>query len=93
MTFDEILSRATGQLAQEQRIAYRTLQRRDALNDEDIADIKTELVDAKALAQDENGRVLVWVGHPHNSPAPGSDLAIAESLTKYELTFPLLGLN
>ena len=55
MTFDEILSQVTQQLSREQRIAYRTLQRRYSLNNEDIEDLKAELIDAKHLAEDENG--------------------------------------
>jgi class 3 adenylate cyclase len=62
MTFDEILASVLAQLERERRIAYRTLQRRFALTAEDIEDIKTELIDAKQIATDENGRVLVWVG-------------------------------
>ena len=62
MTFDEILSSVLAQLENERRIAYRTLQRRFALSAKDIEDIKTELIDAKQIATDENGRVLVWVG-------------------------------
>ena len=70
MTFDKILSSVLAQLERERRVAYRTLQRRFALSDEDIKDIKTELIDAKQIATDENGRVLVWVGQTETQESP-----------------------
>ena len=74
-TFDDILDRVASQLEQERRIAYRTLQRRYELSDEDITDLKTELIEAKQLAQDENGRVLVWADH-----SPPSSHRVANSV-------------
>ena len=41
------------------RISYRALKRRYELTDEDIEDVKAELIDARRLATDEDGRVLV----------------------------------
>ncbi len=62
MTFDEILAQACNLLQREGRVSYRALKRRLALNDEDLEDLKAELTDAKRLAIDEEGKVLVWVG-------------------------------
>jgi hypothetical protein len=42
-------------------VAYRVLKRRFALDDEYIEDLKADLIDAKRLAADEDGKVLVWV--------------------------------
>src|SRR5438132_12786274 len=36
------------------------LKRRFSLDDEYLEDLKTEIIDAKRLAVDENGTVLVW---------------------------------
>lgn len=42
------------------RGAYRALKREFALDDEFLADLKIEIIEAKRLAIDENGIVLVW---------------------------------
>ena len=50
-------------LQQEQRVSYRGLKRRSALDDEYLEDLKEELIGAKHLAIDEDGRFLVWIGN------------------------------
>ncbi len=62
MTFDEALTQVTDLLQREGRVSYRALKRRFALDDEYIEDLKAELIDAKHLAVDEEGKVLVWTG-------------------------------
>jgi hypothetical protein len=62
MTFEEILARVRELLEREGRVAYRILKRRFALTDDDLEDLKADLIDAKRLATDEDGKVLVWVG-------------------------------
>lgn len=76
MTFDEVLTQVIDLLQREGRVAYRVLKRRFALDDEYIEDIKADLIDAKRLAIDENGKVLVWkdclesgVQRPASQPA------------------------
>lgn len=71
MTYDEILSQITELLRRDSRVAYRVLKRRFALDDEYIEDIKADLIDAKQVAADENGKVLVWVGAPHQESNDG----------------------
>lgn len=61
-TYDEILAQVLSFLRQEGRVAYRVLKRRFALDDEYVEDIKADLIDAKRVAVDEDGKVLVWVG-------------------------------
>jgi hypothetical protein len=61
-SFEEIFAQVAEVLRQEERISYRALKRRFQLDDEYIEDLKTELIDAKRLAQDEDGKVLVWAG-------------------------------
>lgn len=58
--FPALLERLTAALRSEQRISYRGLKRRFELSDEDIEDIKDELIHARQLARDEDGKVLVW---------------------------------
>ena len=62
MTFDEVLAQVQELLQREQRVSYRGLMRRFALDAEYIEDLKDELIKAKRLAVDEDGAVLVWVG-------------------------------
>src|SRR5262249_28502683 len=60
MTFEEILAQVVKVLQREGRISYRALQRRFDLDDAYLEDVKIELIEAKQLASDENGRILVW---------------------------------
>src|SRR5262249_16696380 len=60
--FDALLTQVVEVLQREGRISYRALKRRFALDDEYIEDLKDELIDAKQLAVDDRGKVLVWVG-------------------------------
>lgn len=62
MTFEEILVHVREMLEREGRVAYRILKQRFELDDEDLEDLKANLIDAKRVAADEDGKVLVWVG-------------------------------
>src|SRR5215475_10101374 len=62
MTFDDMLAQVLELLQREKRVSYRALKRRFGLNDDDLEDVKDELIYAKKLAVDEEHRVLVWVG-------------------------------
>src|SRR5262249_4757300 len=62
MTFEEILAQVRELLEREGRVAYRILKRRFDLNEEDLEDLKADFIDAKRIAVDEEGKVLVWVG-------------------------------
>jgi class 3 adenylate cyclase/predicted ATPase len=64
MTFDELLAQVLDVLQREGRVSYRALKRRFDLTDDDLADLQDELIAAKQLAKDEDGRVLVWIGEP-----------------------------
>jgi class 3 adenylate cyclase/tetratricopeptide (TPR) repeat protein len=76
MTFQEILAQVITWLQREHRVSYRALKRQFNLDDDYIADLKEELVYAKRLAVDEEGRVLVWTGDAgataEPSPQPAS---------------------
>jgi hypothetical protein len=74
MTFQEILTQVLEQLQREGRVSYRALKRQFALDDEYLEDLKSEIIDAKRLASDEDGKVLVWVGA---SPVSSSKLQVA----------------
>src|SRR5262245_60798829 len=89
MTFDEVLSQIQDLLQREKRVSYRGLKRRFALDDEYLEDLKEELIGAKRLAIDEDGRFLVWTGGqeptlvsasmPSPSPSPPIEPRAAEA--------------
>jgi hypothetical protein len=62
MKFYEIVEQVRTLLQREGRVSYRVLKREFALDDEDLEDLKSELIDAKRVAVDEDGKVLVWIG-------------------------------
>jgi len=70
MAFAEVLAQVIDLLAREKRLAYRALKLRFNLDDEYIAGLKEEIMYAKRLAVDEEGRVLVWTGDAGAPPQP-----------------------
>ena len=62
MKFTELVGQVRSWLEREQRVTYRTLQREFELDADTLADLKEELIEAKRVAVDENGKVLVWTG-------------------------------
>ncbi len=76
MDYEAILSQVVALLQRERRIAYRVLKRRLQLDDDLLEDLKDDLIYAKKLANDEEGKVLVWAGTqveplpPSGSPSP-----------------------
>ena len=74
MTFDDILAQVLDLLQREGRVSYRALKRRFDLDDNDLEDLKDEIIAAKQLASDEDGKVLVWTGKP-SLPHPPMSLA------------------
>jgi class 3 adenylate cyclase len=74
MTFDDILAQVLELLQREKRVSYRALKRRFDLDDEYVEDLKEELIEAKQLAQDENGKVLVWIGESASAPSLAPEL-------------------
>ena len=73
MTFDEILTQVLDLLRREGRVSYRALKRRFDLDEDYLEDLKAEIIQAKKLAVDEDGAVLVWTGGIAIAPAPVSD--------------------
>ena len=73
MTFDEILTQVLALLRREGRVSYRALKRRFDLDDNYLEDLKAEIIQAKKIAVDEDGAVLVWTGDAAMAPASVSD--------------------
>ena len=62
MDFLEVIEQVRVVLQSKGRVAYRTLKRQFALDDEALEDLKVELIKAERIAKDEEGEILVWVG-------------------------------
>ena len=70
MNFEEILDQAMAMFQRRRRVAYRTLQVQFHLDDNALEALKDELLYAQQVAQDEDGRVLVWTGGTETPPSP-----------------------
>ncbi|MBI3247938.1 MAG: AAA family ATPase [Deltaproteobacteria bacterium] len=81
MTFDEVLGKVQELLEREKRVSYRGLKRRFDLDDEYLADLKEELIGAKRLATDEDGRFLVWAGGEKEVGSSQLSVVSSQSLT------------
>jgi predicted ATPase/class 3 adenylate cyclase len=62
MDFYTVLDEVIEILQRHGRVTYRALKRQFSLDDDYIEDLKAELVQARRLASDENGAVLIWTG-------------------------------
>ncbi len=69
MKFSAVVEQVLELLQRQTRISYRALKREFELDDDYIEDLKAEIIDARRLAVDEDGKVLVWAGA---SPVPHS---------------------
>jgi class 3 adenylate cyclase/predicted ATPase len=72
MEFDAVLAQVLDLLQREGRVSYRALKLRFHLNDEYIEALKDEIIEVKQQAIDRDGRVLIWIGDPSTTPAPGA---------------------
>src|SRR5215471_5716978 len=71
MTFEEILDQALAMVQRRGRVTYRTLKLQFALDDEQLATLKDELLYSQPHVVDEAGRGLLWTGareRPTDSP-------------------------
>ena len=68
MDYQALRAQVLAFLHQEHRVAYRILKRQFQLDDETLDDLKDDLIYAKKLAVDEDGRVLVWTGGEAQPP-------------------------
>ena len=75
MDFYAVLAQVSELLQREGRVSYRALKVQFSLDDDQLEALKDELIEAKRLAVDERGRVLVWVGEAH--PAETSTMHTA----------------
>src|SRR5215510_289236 len=72
MTFEEILDQAIAMVQRRGRVTYRTLKLQFALDDEQLATLKDELLYSQPHVVDDAGRGLLWTGareRPTDSPS------------------------
>ena len=62
MKFYEVVDQVVELLQDRQRVSYRALKREFDLDDDYLEDLKEEIIGAKQLAAEEEGRFLVWTG-------------------------------
>jgi len=74
MDYHAVRTQVLALLQQEKRVAYRVLKRQFQLDDELLEDLKDDLIYAKKLAVDEEGRVLVWASAPGTTAPAASFL-------------------
>ena len=72
MDYDTVLAQVLALLQREQRLSYRVLKLRLQLDDDTLEALKDDLIYAKKLAVDEDGRVLVWTRTTSNAPPTAS---------------------
>jgi class 3 adenylate cyclase/tetratricopeptide (TPR) repeat protein len=72
MDYDAVLLQVLELLQREKRLSYRVLKRRFGLDDDELEDLKEDLIYAKQLALDEEGRVLIWTGTAEAMPLPAT---------------------
>ena len=75
MDYDALVAKVIELLQREKRVPYRSLKRRFDVDDDYIADLKIDLIEAKRLAIDENDRILVWIGDAQEVAAPSAHTA------------------
>ena len=70
--FYEEVDQVVDLLMRRKRVAYRALQRQFDFDDDDIAALKDELIDAQRIATDEADKVLVWAEESTSISPPGT---------------------
>src|SRR5215471_1222770 len=64
MKFSDVVKQAIALLQEAHRITYRALKLEFELTDEQVEALKEELLEARAVARDQDGKMLVWTGPP-----------------------------
>src|SRR5262249_42528922 len=72
MDFTALRTQVMALLQGEGRVAYRALKLQFQLDDDTLEALKDDLIYAKRLAVDEDGRVLVWTGGTSSAPTTAS---------------------
>jgi predicted ATPase/class 3 adenylate cyclase len=68
MDFYAVLDEVLELLQRHKRVTYRALKRQFGLDDAYLEDLKTEIIEARQLAVDQDGTMLVWCGDLASPP-------------------------
>ena len=80
MDFTALRTQVIALLQGEGRVAYRALKLQFQLDDDTLEALKDDLIYAKRLAVDEEGRVLVWTGGTSSAPPTASPVPLPATL-------------
>ncbi len=91
LTFEQCLTETIEMLRRQKRMSYRAIKRQFGIDDEFVADLKSEIVEVLELAVDHEGRMLVWKeGMPpavtSREPAPAPSSALLAGAERRQLT-------
>jgi class 3 adenylate cyclase/tetratricopeptide (TPR) repeat protein len=70
MDFYAVLDAVLELLQRHKRVTYRALKRQFGLDDAYLEDLKAEIIEARQLAVDQDGTMLVWVENAPSLPEP-----------------------
>ena len=70
MDFYAVLDEVLELLQRHKRVTYRALKRQFGLDDAYLEDLKAEIIEARQLAVDQDGTMLVWGGDLASPPPP-----------------------
>src|SRR5688500_13891521 len=73
MKFSEIVDQASELLRQKGRVTYRAVKLEYELTDEQVEALKEELIEAREVAADRDGKLLVWTGTPSEQRAGSAE--------------------
>ena len=76
MDLYEVIDQVAALLQQHERMTYRALKLQFSLDDEHLEALKEELIEARELAVDKDGKMLVWAG---GATGASSQLPVASS--------------
>ena len=70
MDFYAVLDEVLELLQRHKRVTYRALKRQCGLDEAYLEDLKAEIIEARQLAVDQDGTMLVWVENAPSLPEP-----------------------
>ncbi len=91
MEFYTVLDQIIALLRSHGRVTYRALKVQFKLDDDYLAGLKEEIIYARKIAVDEDGRVLVWIGDSGAipEPTPPSSQPMQQPLTQEAQSIPV----
>src|SRR6266702_3112177 len=86
MDFYTVLDEVLELLQRHKRVTYRALKRQFGLDDAYLEDLKAEIIEARQLAVDQDGTMLVWCGDLVAPPPPAAAPVSAQNRTPLAYT-------